>query len=86
MSETTNVRRWVVRRPGPDGKPLGVLKVEVVPAEAYDRLKDEVIGDVADLLRGLRMDDLGFLDGLFMGDTGKAFASFIEEAHREGRL
>jgi hypothetical protein len=32
------VRRWVVRRPGPDGKPLGVLNIEVVPAEAYDRL------------------------------------------------
>lgn len=34
-------KRWTVPRPGRDGKPLGVLTIQVVPAEAYDRLREE---------------------------------------------
>jgi hypothetical protein len=41
-----------VPRPGPDGEPLGVLRIEVVPAAAYD--------DAVQALEALddRLDDL----------------------------
>ena len=43
LPERPEPRRWVVPRPGRDGKPLGVLRIEVVPAEAYNRLRSEVV-------------------------------------------
>lgn len=41
--QSSGPRRWVVPRPGPDGKPLGILTVEVVAASHYDAQLDRAL-------------------------------------------